>query len=376
MINALTIDVEDYFQVPTRPNSLKGLGWEKYVSRVERNTYRILALLNNSFRTPNPLRSGGLCRPEAEPQTLKVDPLLPHSFRRTLKTEHRTKITATFFCLGWIAKKFPHLIKEIHAQGHEVACHGYTHHLIFNMSKEEFRRDIRKAKGILEDLTGDEVIGYRAPCFSITQKSLWALKILAEEGYKYDSSILPIHHEVYGIPEAPRFPFWISLNGNGNPKFELLKGNATIKQRTLNIIPKTLDVERRTLNFITEFPPSTFQLVNTKIPISNGGYSRLLPYFIFKTGLLRINRREGQPFIIHLHPWELNFDQHRTNRKGWKLFVGQSGFIEKKEKRFRTILEEFPFSSLKTILSLKITNLQTDPGHSIYFNQSSLFSPI
>jgi polysaccharide deacetylase family protein (PEP-CTERM system associated) len=355
MINALTIDVEDYFQVQEKSNSLKALGWEKYVSRIERNTYHILDLFNRPFLTPN--------------------------------SKPRTSIKATFFCLGWIAKKFPQLIKELHAQGHEIACHGYTHHLIYNMSKEEFRRDIRMAKGILEDLTGDEVVGYRAPCFSITPKSLWALKILAEEGFKYDSSIFPIRHDFYGIPSAPRFPFMVSSNGNGIPKFKPLLDNANVEPRILNFkagiskvgpLPlihefQTPTTEPRTTNTILEFPISTLQLVNKKFPISNGDDFNRFPYFIIRMGLKRINEHEGQPFILHLHPWELNFDQHQTIQTGWKLPFSHSRLMEQKEKRLRIILEEFPFSSIKTILSLKTASLQTDTSPATNLFQSKVF---
>jgi polysaccharide deacetylase family protein (PEP-CTERM system associated) len=357
MINALTIDVEDYFQVQAKPNSLKGMGWENYASRIERNTYHILELLINASRTPS--------------SDLQISPsLLPEPNRSisNLQSAICNPITATFFCLGWIAQKFPQLIKEIQAQGHEVACHGYTHQLIFNMSREEFRKDIRKAKGILEDLTGDEVIGYRAPCFSINQKSLWALKVLAEEGFKYDSSILPIHHDLYGFPEAPRFPFRVSLNGNGSPEFGPLLSISNSERRTLDLEPGILNSELFNTQSIMEFPPSTFQLANMKYPICNGGYLHLLPYFIFKMGLKRINEREGQPFIFHLHPWELNFDQHQTNQTERKLHSGSSRLIRQKEKRSRTILEEFSFSSIKDLLAIYIPPIRTDTLQPIYFN--------
>ena len=131
-------------------------------------------------------------------------------------------VQATFFILGWIAERYPDLIRRIQKEGHEIACHGYAHKLIYHQSKEEFREDIRKAKAILENIIGDEVIGYRAPSYSITNKSQWAFEILTEEGFKYDSSIFPIHHDFYGFPNAPRFPFVISLNGNSNFEFRML----------------------------------------------------------------------------------------------------------------------------------------------------------
>ena len=128
-------------------------------------------------------------------------------------------VKATFFCLGWIAERYPHLIREIQNQGHEIACHGYDHRLVYDMRPEQFREDIRKSKQILEDIIGEKVAGYRAPSYSITGRSLWAFQILAEEGFRYDSSIFPIHHDRYGIPDAPRFPFLVDLNGGSDPKF-------------------------------------------------------------------------------------------------------------------------------------------------------------
>ena len=190
MINILTIDLEDYYMVSAFESVVKRDDWDKYESRIERNTQRLLDILDEPLDT----RHSAL----------------------------RTPVRATFFCLGWIAERYPDLIKEIHRQGHEIACHGYDHQLIYKLSPDQFRRDVRKSKELLEDIVGEEVIGYRAPSYSITRKSLWALEILAEEGYRYDSSIFPIHHDRYGIPDAPRFPFVIPLNGNSNLEFSSL----------------------------------------------------------------------------------------------------------------------------------------------------------
>lgn len=349
MINALSLDVEDYFQVPARLNRINETGRENYLSRIESNAYRVLELLNNSMiRTPL-----------AEPQT---------------------PVRATFFCLGWIAKKIPQLIKEIHAQGHEVACLGFTHHLIYLLSKEEFRRDIRKAKGILEDLTGDEVIGYRAPCFSITQKSLWALKVLAEEGFQYDSSIIPVDHDSCGIPHAPRFPFMVAFNGNGSPEFKPLDSSKLSEYQASNpehpfLInkPQHPKFELSSLLYlpkgndpllvnhtILEFPVSVLKLANRTFPVTFGGYSNRFPGLNFTKGLKKINEFEGQPFIFHLHPWELDFGQQQTSQLGMNLPFGFSRLFEQKEKQLRNIFEDFLFASIKDLLSSKIKCLQAD----------------
>ena len=176
MLNALTIDVEDYFQVHAFSDVIKFEDWGNYECRIERNTDRLLEILDQ----------------------VKTQ----HS---ALSTQNSPK--GSFFVLGWIAERYPGLVRRIQKEGHEIACHGYAHKLIYTQSKEEFREDIRKAKAILEDITGCEVIGYRAPSYSITNKSQWALDVLVEEGFKYDSSIFPIRHDFYGMANAPSFPF-------------------------------------------------------------------------------------------------------------------------------------------------------------------------
>jgi len=326
IINALTIDVEDYFQVQAFFSRIRYEDWEKYQSRIERNTYRILDLLNGSSHNP--------------------EFTIPNPFK------------ATFFCLGWIAKRYPQLIKEIHARGHEIACHGYSHQLIYLLSDKEFRRDIRKAKTVLEDITGQEVIGYRAPSYSITNKSLWALTVLAEEGFKYDSSIFPIRHDFYGIPNAPRFPFTVPLNDNGGPEFKSLfqalsntQGFSKIYLKKLRFINTQPAI--RGSQSIVEFPLSTLRLTNFNLPISGGGYFRLFPYCLFKRGLKRINKREGQPFIFYLHPWELDPDQPRIQGTGMRSKFRHYINLNKTEARLKNLLADFRFSSIReTIHSL------------------------
>jgi polysaccharide deacetylase family protein (PEP-CTERM system associated) len=325
MLNTLTIDVEDYFQVHAFSHIIRYEDWGKFESRVEVNTRRILDILvdPSSLQTPNSPRAGDPYGPEAE---------------------HRTPVRATFFCLGWIAERYPLLIKEIQAQGHEIACHGYAHRLIYHYSKEEFKEDIHKAKGILEDIIGQEVLGYRAPSYSITNNSKWALEMLAEEGFKYDSSIFPIQHDFYGIFDAPRFPFVVSLNGNGCPEFNPPLSTPNSELRMLNSDPPKPQS-------IIEFPLSTVRVGKFNLPISGGGYFRLFPYFMIKKGLDRINQIEGQPFIFYLHPWELDPDQPRIQEVGLRSRFRHYINLNKTESRFKKLLRDFTFLPLKDLLS-------------------------
>jgi polysaccharide deacetylase family protein (PEP-CTERM system associated) len=237
LINALTIDVEDYYMVSAFEDVIKFEDWHRYESRVERNTHKILDLLD----------------------------------------EYQVK--ATFFVLGWIAEHYPNLVRDIHASGHEIACHGYNHRLIYHLTPDEFREDVRMAKSILEDTIGTQVIGYRAASYSIVKKTLWAIDILIEEGFLYDSSIFPVRHDRYGLPGAGRFPYAIKRN-NGT---------------------------------IMEFPPSTYRIFNQNIPIAGGGYLRLYPLQITKALIKRINEREKKIAILYIHPWEIDVEQPRLN---------------------------------------------------------------
>ena len=314
LTNALTIDVEDYFQVQAFAEHIRYEDWGNYACRVEKNTYRIIDILKG--------------RP--------------------------TNLKATFFVLGWIAERYPGLIKEIHSQGHEIACHGYAHRLIYEQAPEEFREDVKKAKAILEDLTGEPVIGYRAPSYSITRDSLWAFEVLMEEGFQYDSSVFPIRHDFYGIPEAPRFPFLVSLNGNGRPEFKPIDSsflNGTIcspsnPTNSLDPRPSTLAPQA-----LIEFPLSTFPLGRFNLPLSGGGYFRLLPYPIIKKGLKRINENENRPFIFYLHPWELDPDQPRISGAGIKSKFRHYLNLDKTETRFKHLLKDFNFSSIQDIFA-------------------------
>lgn len=272
--NALTIDVEDYFMVSAFADKVKFEDWHTFESRVEANTYRILDLLD----------------------------------------EYGVK--ATFFVLGWVAEHYPKLIKEIQRRGHELASHGYNHRLVYDLSHDDFREDARKAKKIIEDIAGEPVIGYRATSYSITKKSLWAMDILIEEGFKYDSSIFPIIHDRYGIMDFNRFPVRINLNGSGS---------------------------------ILEFPLSTIRLFNSNFPVAGGGYFRLFPYILFKKGIKRINNLEKQPAIFYFHPWEIDPEQP-VQDVGWKTRIRHYTNLHKTEDRLKRLLSDFKWGRVSDVI--------------------------
>ena len=327
--NALTIDLEDYYMVSAFESVAKREDWHGYESRIERNTHRILELLAEA----EPPSS------QPKPPNSKFEPA-DGSTRRLLPG-----VKATFFCLGWIGERYPHLIREIDRRGHEIACHSYDHQLVYRMTPAQFREDVRVSKRILEDATGKEVIGYRAPSYSVTKKSLWALDILGEEGYRYDSSIFPIHHDRYGIPTAPRFPFLVKLDGNG--------GYGT---------HGTADFERMPLwkpepgeppdDCIVEYPISTVKLMGLNIPISGGGYMRLFPYGVTRQGLAKINSTENKPFVFYMHPWEIDPEQPRMNRLSvlskFRHYINLDGTADK----LKRLLNDFKFSAMKDVIGL------------------------
>jgi len=233
--NVFSVDVEDYFHVEAFADVVPRASWDRYPLRVEDNTRRLLDLLD----------------------------------------EHG--IDATFFILGWVADHCPGLVREIVARGHEVACHSYWHRLVYKLPPEEFRADTRQAKVAIEQAAGCAVTGYRAPSYSITAGSLWALEVLAEEGFEYDSSIFPIRHDVYGIPDAPRAPWRVNTAGGS----------------------------------LLEYPISTFRFAGTtNFPVGGGGYLRLLPFWYTRLGFNRI-RADNLPLIAYIHPWEVDPGQPR-----------------------------------------------------------------
>lgn len=278
MNNALTIDVEDYFHVTAFERHIDPDDWDTYPLRVEGNTLRILDMLDE------------------------------FAFR------------ATFFVLGWVAERRPALVREIQRRGHEIACHGYGHQLIYRLTPQQFRQDVSKAKAILEDICGERVHGYRAPSYSITARSLWALDILVEEGFTYDSSIFPIVHDIYGIPGGKRFPHNISTHAGG----------------------------------IREFPISTYPLKvagwQSRLPIAGGGYLRLFPAALVMHAIQAINTKERQPVIVYFHPWEIDPQQPRI-KAGVKSSFRHYLNLERMEQKIRHLLDNFHFSPVMEILS-------------------------
>ena len=348
MLNILTIDLEDYFQVHAFSRVIRYEDWGNYECRIERNTDRLLKILNDATQTSSfKIQHSRLNTPNSKSNDSLPN---PHS-------EIRIPIKATFFILGWIAERYPDLVRRIQKEGHEIACHGYAHQLVYTQSRDEFRQDIKRAKSILEDITGSGVIGYRAPSYSITDKSQWAFEILVEEGFKYDSSVFPIHHDFYGMPEAPRFPFVISLDGNNNFQFSMLNceskttqnSKLTTQNLAFSIQNSTLNIQNS--NFIIEFPISTVKVLGTNFPISGGGYFRLFPYSLIRKGLRSINEKEDRPFIFYLHPWELDFEQPRIKevrlRSRFRHYVN----LNKTECRFGKLLKDFQFSTVQQFLT-------------------------
>jgi polysaccharide deacetylase family protein (PEP-CTERM system associated) len=272
MLNALTIDVEDYYHVSGFESVIRFEDWDRYESRVERNTHRMLDLLD----------------------------------------AYSTK--ATFFVLGWVAERHPNLVRTIQERGHEVASHSYAHRLVYQMTPEEFRHDVRKAKTLVEDITGRPVTGFRAASFSITKRSLWGLETLVEEGFQYDSSIFPILRDRYGIPGYPRFPHRVELNGA----------------------------------YLLEYPPSTVTVGGARLPIAGGGYLRLFPYALIRWGIRQINEREKQPAIVYVHPWEIDPEQPRI-RGSYLSRLRQYINLGKTEGVFTRLLEDFRFAPIREL---------------------------
>jgi polysaccharide deacetylase family protein (PEP-CTERM system associated) len=266
--NALTIDVEDYFHVSAFRHFVPYAEWDHMESRVERNTHKVLDLLEEFH------------------------------------------LHATFFVLGWIAERHPGLIRAIQAAGHEVGCHSYAHRLVYELTLDEFRADTRRALCAIEDAAGLRVRAYRAPSFSITARSLWALETLLELGFTADSSIFPARNWLYGIPNAPRQPFRIRANGTD----------------------------------LLEFPPTTLKIAGWNIPATGGAYLRLLPYRFQALALERmVDRRE--PIVLYFHPWELDPAQPRLAARLGPKFYHYIG-LNRTEERLRRLFERYPFGSL------------------------------
>lgn len=268
ILNAFSVDVEDYFHVEAFAARVSPSDWDRYACRVERNVELILEILE----------------------------------------KHRTP--ATFFILGWVAERYPALVRKIADAGHEIGCHGYAHQHIRRQNPLQFREDVHRARQLLMQQTGRVVHCYRAPSFSIVASTLWALDVLAEEGFSIDSSIFPARHDLYGIPDADRFPH---------------KRNGLI-----------------------EFPPTTIRKANTNIGMAGGGYLRLLPYRITRWAIRAINEKERQPVMVYFHPWELDPRQPRIAaplRSRLRHYTN----LEAMQRKIENLLRDFSFSTVSEV---------------------------
>jgi polysaccharide deacetylase family protein (PEP-CTERM system associated) len=274
MVNAMTVDVEDYFHVAALSKVIRREDWDGMEYRAEESTRQLLDLFSANG------------------------------------------IRATFFVLGWVARRSPQLVRDIQAAGHEIASHGMSHKLVFNQDRDEFFAETRDSKAMLEDITGAPVEGYRASTYSITRRSLWALDVLCELGFRYDSSIFPIRHDTYGIPDAPIRPSVIRAPAGGE---------------------------------IVEFPMSTASFGGVKVPVCGGGYFRLLPYWLTRAGLRSINGKGQRPFVFYLHPWEVDPAQPVIEAGMISKFRHYTN-LSRTESRLRRLIGEFRFAPVRQVL--------------------------
>ncbi len=270
-VNAMSVDVEDYFQVSAFEPYIARQDWDLWPHRVVANTERILALFDVA------------------------------------------EVKATFFTLGWVAERYPNLVRQIVALGHELACHGYAHVRVSQQSASAFRQDVLRAKGILEDIAGVEVKGYRAPSYSINQSNRWAFGVLQAVGFKYSSSVYPVRHDLYGWPEAPSVPF----RPQEAPE-------------------------------LVEIPITTLRLAGCNLPCGGGGYFRLYPYRCFRWALRRINR-QGQSAVFYFHPWEIDLEQPRPKGLGLKAAVRHYLNLDRMEARLKRLLQDFRWDTVQTV---------------------------
>jgi polysaccharide deacetylase family protein (PEP-CTERM system associated) len=272
VINAMTVDVEDYFQASAFDRFVSRTTWFERESRVVGNTHRLLEFF------------------------------------------HRHGVHSTFFILGWVAERFPSLVREIASCGHEIASHGFHHQLIYTLTPEQFREDVRRAKAVIEDAGGAPVRGYRAPSFSVVRSSLWALDVLIETGHSYDASVFPIHHDRYGIPDAPR----------------------------------RAHVIERAAGSIVEVPASTVRVAGMNLPIAGGGYFRVFPYAFTKWAIRRANAG-GEPAMFYIHPWEIDPNQPRLSvgrMTALRHYSNLAGTLERMER----LVQDFTFDTVTATL--------------------------
>jgi polysaccharide deacetylase family protein (PEP-CTERM system associated) len=280
--HCLTFDVEEHFQVNAFDSPSRRAGWETAESRVEANTERLLALLE------------------------------------------RHRVRATFFVLGWVAERHGRLVEGIARAGHEIASHGYGHELITGLTSDAFREDVRKAKKILEDVIGAPVLGYRAPTFTIVPRTAWALEILVQEGYAWDSSVVPVTHDVYGWPGARAHPHRIHTASGP----------------------------------LDELPPSTIPFFRTRLGVGGGGYFRIFPYPLVRHCLRRIEA-SGEPLMFYLHPWELDPDQPRMEGGRLSRFRHYMN-LGRTEGRLTRLLDEFRFTSVHEAMPELVRRIARD----------------
>ncbi len=273
--NAFSVDVEDWYQVSDFEAAVRLDEWDRYESRVVANTRRILKMLAEF------------------------------------------KVKGTFFILTWNAERHPELVEEIAADGHEIASHGYSHRLVYEQGRELYKEDLERSQEILNGILGEPVRGYRAPSFSVTSQSMWALDVMLEAGIEYDSSIFPVQDSLYGIPGALRFPFVIHESGH-----------------------------RR----LVEFPMTTTRVAGRNLPLGGGAYLRMLPYQYMRWGMRRVNR-EGEPAVVYLHPWEIDPAQPRLKTRGKRGFSTHYVKLHAMEEKLRRLLSEFRFGPMRQVLA-------------------------
>jgi polysaccharide deacetylase family protein (PEP-CTERM system associated) len=299
MLNAFTVDVEDYYHVSAFAPWVDRRRWDDYESRVVASTRRILELMD------------------------------AHEVR------------GTFFVLGWVAERYPGLVRDIHARGHEIGSHSYWHRLVYDLAPDEFRDDLRRSREAIEKITGDPVTAYRAPSFSVTKKSLWALDILREEGFLVDSSISPVRHDRYGIPSAPR-----RLHEIATPSGSLW-----------------------------EFPASVTRIGRMNVKVSGGGYFRLYPYSFTRRCLAQINRKEREPFVFYVHPWEIDPDQPRlpvgSHLSRFRHFVN----LRTTQGKLGRLLKDFHFGRMSDVIRQSRAPAAADRGRLSFADAASAYAP-
>jgi polysaccharide deacetylase family protein (PEP-CTERM system associated) len=279
--NALTVDVEDYFHVQAFADHIARKEWDELPARVEGNTQRLLELFGDRG------------------------------------------VRATFFILGWVAERFPEVVRRIAAGGHEVGSHGWQHTPVYQQTAKEFRIDVRRTKAMLEDISGECVRGYRAASFSMTAKTVWAYEVLKEEGYGYSSSVYPIRHDLYGMVDAPRFTHM--PRGSGG---------------------------------VPELPITTTVLLGHNVPCGGGGYFRLLPYHFFRWGLRRVNGDEGRSCIFYIHPWEIDPEQPRQNHPRLRARFRHYVNLHRTYARLERLLGDFAWDRVDQVYKCEIAALE------------------